>query len=102
MNMTKTQHEAEKNLDEATTCYLKKILESVAKWGLICDTGERKWSAGICSYQIVWESVPGKLPSDWFRTSLLRAAERCAMTAVSAREAHAAMPPMRGFRRVRL
>ena len=78
MNVTNTQHEAAKNLDEATKCYLEEILESAAKWGLIRDTGERKWNAATCSYQIVWEFVPGKLPSDWeawhkFRTSLLRA-----------------------------
>ena len=65
MNMTKTQREAAKNLDEARECYLKEILESAAKWGLIRDTGERKWSAATFSYQIVWEPVPGKLPSDW-------------------------------------
>ena len=65
MNMTKTQRKAAKNLDEARECYLEEILESAAKWGLIRDTGERKWSAATFSYQIVWEPVPGKLPSDW-------------------------------------
>jgi hypothetical protein len=84
MNMTKTQRKAAKNLDEARECYLEEILESAAKWGLIRDTGERKWSAATCSYQIVWESVPGKLPSDWeawhkFRTSLLCARRSAAL-----------------------
>jgi hypothetical protein len=78
MNMTNTQREAAKDLDEARESYLEEILESAAKWGLIRDTGERKWSPATCSYQIVWEPVPGKLPSDFktwhkFRTSLLRA-----------------------------
>ena len=84
MNMTNTQREAAKNLDEARECYLEEILESAAKWGLIRDTGERKWSAPTCSYQIVWESVPGKRSSDWetwhkFRTSLLRARRSAAL-----------------------
>jgi hypothetical protein len=78
MNMTNTQREAVKDLDEASESYLEEILESAAKWGLIRDTGKRKWSELTCSHQIVWEAVPGKLPSDWeawheFRTSLLRA-----------------------------
>ena len=78
MNTTNTQREAAKDLDEARESYLEEILESAAKWGLIRDTGERKWSPATCRYQIVWERVPGKLPSDWeawhkFHTSLLRA-----------------------------
>jgi hypothetical protein len=84
MSMTNTQREAANNLDEARERYLEEILESAAKWGLIRDTGERKWSAATCSYQIVWEFVPGKLPSDWeawrkFRTSLLRARRSAAL-----------------------
>jgi hypothetical protein len=82
--MTNTQHEAAKNLDEATACYLEETLESAAKWGLIRDIGERKWSAATSSYQIVWEFVSDKLPSDWeawhkFRTSLLRARRSAAL-----------------------
>ena len=65
MNMTNTQREAAKNLDKPRKCYLDEMLASAAKWRLIRDTGERKWSAATFSYQIVWEPVPGKLPSDW-------------------------------------
>jgi hypothetical protein len=77
MNVTNTEREAAKDFDEAAA-YVEEILESAAKWGLIRDTGEREWSERTCSYQIVWERVPGKLPSDWeawhkFHTSLLRA-----------------------------
>jgi hypothetical protein len=84
MNMTNTRREAAKNLDEARECYLEEILESAAKWRLIRDTGQGKWSAATCSYQIVWESVFGKLPSDWeawhkFRTSVLRALRSAAL-----------------------
>jgi hypothetical protein len=82
MNMTNTQRHAAKDSDEARESYLEEILQSAAKWGLIRDTGKREWSERTCSYQIVWEVVPGKLPSDreaWqrFHTSLLRA-RRCA------------------------
>jgi hypothetical protein len=56
---------------------VEEILESAAKWGLIRDTGQRKWSPATCSFQIVWERVPGKLPSEWeawhkSRISMLR------------------------------
>ena len=82
MNMTNTQREAANDLDEARESHLEEILKSAAKRGLIRDTGKRKWSERTCSHQIVWEVVPGKLPSDreaWqkFHTSLLRA-RRCA------------------------
>ena len=78
MNMMNTQREATKELDEARESNSEEILESAAKRGLIRDTGKREWSEWTCSYQIVWEVVPGKLPSDreaWqkFHTSLLRA-----------------------------
>jgi hypothetical protein len=56
--MTNKQRKAAKNLDEARKCYLDEILETAAKWRLIRDTGERKWSAATGSYQIVWEPLP--------------------------------------------
>ena len=61
--MTNTLHE--RDLDEEKQAYLEQILESAAKWGLIRDTGERKWSERTCSYQIVWAPVPDKPLSDW-------------------------------------
>jgi hypothetical protein len=63
--MTKTHHEATPVLDEEKQACLEQILESAAKWGLIRDTGERRWSERTCSYQIVWAPVPDKLLSDW-------------------------------------
>ena len=51
--------------DEVKQAYAEQMFESAGKWGLLRDTGKRKWSERTHSYQIVWEAVPGKLPSDW-------------------------------------
>ena len=63
--MTKTHREAARDLDEDKRAYADRLLESAARWGLLRDTGKRKWSERTRSYQIVWEAVPGKLESDW-------------------------------------
>jgi hypothetical protein len=63
--MTNTLHEAAWDLDEEKQAYMEEILESAARWGLIRDTGRRKWSERTGSYQIVWDVVPGKVLSDW-------------------------------------
>ena len=63
--MTNTHHEAARDLDKEKRAYADQLLESAARWGLIRDTGKRKWSDRTRSYQIVWEAVPGKLESDW-------------------------------------
>ena len=65
LNMTNTHHEAARDLDKEKRAYADQLLESAARWGLIRDTGKRKWSERTRSYQIIWEAVPGKLPSDW-------------------------------------
>jgi len=63
--MTNTHHEAAPDFDEEKRAYADQLLESAARWGLLRDTGKRKWSERTRSYQIVWEVVPGKLESDW-------------------------------------
>jgi hypothetical protein len=63
--MTNTHHKAARDLDKEKRAYADQLLESAARWGLIRDTGKRKWSERTRSYQIIWEAVPGKLPSDW-------------------------------------
>ena len=63
--MTNTHHEAARDLDKEKRAYADQLLESAARWGLIRDTGKRKWSERTRSYQIIWEAVPVKLPSDW-------------------------------------
>ena len=44
---------------------MEQTLQKLAREGLIVDTGRRRWSERTRSYQIIWEAVPGKLPSDW-------------------------------------
>jgi len=44
---------------------IEQTLQKLAREGLIVDTGRRRWSERTRSYQIIWEAVPGKLPSDW-------------------------------------
>jgi hypothetical protein len=63
--MTKTHREAPSDFDEEKWAYADQLLESAARWGLLRDTGKRKWSERTHSYLIVWEVVPGKLESDW-------------------------------------
>ena len=63
--MTKMHHDAAPDPEGAKQAYADQLLESAARWGLLRDTGQRKWSERTGSYQIVWEPVPGKLPSDW-------------------------------------
>jgi hypothetical protein len=65
LDMTNAHHKAARDLDEEKQAYADQLLESAAKWNLLRDTGKRKWSERTRSYQIVWEAVPGKCPSDW-------------------------------------
>ena len=65
LDMTKTHNYPAQDLDEEKRAYVDQLLESAARWGLLRDTGKRKWSERTRSYQIVWEAVPGKLESDW-------------------------------------
>ena len=65
LNMTKTHREAARDLDEEKRAYADELLGSAARWGLLRNTGKRKWSERTRSYQIVWEAIPGKLESDW-------------------------------------
>jgi len=65
LDMRNAHHKAARDLDEEKWAYADQLLESAAKWGLLRDTGKRKWSERTRSYQIVWEAVPGKRPSDW-------------------------------------
>jgi len=59
-------HQHEPTLeDEEKRAYADRLLESAARWGLLRDTGKRKWSERTRSYQTIWEAVPGKLESDW-------------------------------------
>jgi hypothetical protein len=39
---------------------VQKAIASLAKEGLIYDTGQRRWSERTQSYQIVWAAVPPK------------------------------------------
>ena len=65
LDMTNTHNCAPQDLDEEKRAYKDRLLESAARWGLLRDTGKRKWSERTRSYQIVWEAIPGKLESDW-------------------------------------
>jgi hypothetical protein len=63
--MTNTHRVTARDRYEEKRAYADELLGSAARWGLLRDTGKRKWIERTRSHQIVWEAVPGKLESDW-------------------------------------
>ncbi|MBR0742108.1 hypothetical protein JQ581_34745 [Bradyrhizobium liaoningense] len=39
---------------------IEEVLQQLASEGVVYDTGERRWSKRLQSYQVVWAKVPPK------------------------------------------